>query len=212
MPNSVGTMATMNATNKIGQETGRSSLLPEHPPHRFDGSDRQNVNLEDILQGGQDADYQGIHGIQRGYTVPHMPQVQHPISRRAEQPAQALAEQRYPTAKPAVGSEEWYKVRKDNHKEVERRRRETINKGIEDLAQVVPDCDKHKGQILSKAVEYIKKLKENEQQYMEKLTLEKLLAEQAIAELSNSNKTLKNELAQAWKEVEHWKRQAVKND
>lgn len=202
-------MPAINGNNKINSETANSSLLPEHQGHRFEGAERQNVNLEDIFQGGQDAEYQGIHAMQRGYQVPHMPTSQRQASRRVEQ---APNDQRYPAAKPAVGSEEWYKVRKDNHKEVERRRRETINKGIEDLAQVVPDCDKHKGQILSKAVEYIKKLKENEHQYMEKLTLEKLLAEQAIAELSNTNKALKNELAQAWKEVEHWKRQAVKGD
>lgn len=108
-------------------------------------------------------------------------------------------------AKPSVGSDEWHRLRKDSHKEVEKRRRQTINQGIEELKKIVPDCDKHKGQILKNAVEYIKKLKENEQQNIEKLTLEKLLTEQAIAELSASNKALKAQLAQAWKEVEHWK-------
>jgi bHLH factor len=107
--------------------------------------------------------------------------------------------------KPTVGSDEWHRLRKDSHKEVEKRRRQNINRGIEELKKIVPDCDKHKGQILKNAVEYIKKLKENEQQNIEKLTLEKLLTEQAIAELSASNKALKAQLAQAWKEVEHWK-------
>ncbi|ANB13763.1 Cbf1p [Sugiyamaella lignohabitans] len=107
--------------------------------------------------------------------------------------------------KPSAGSEEWHKIRRDNHKEVERRRREAINKGISELATIVPDCEKHKGQILQKTVDYIKKLKDNEQRNMEKLTLEKLLTEQAISELSATNKALKQELAQAWKEVEHWK-------
>lgn len=64
--------------------------------------------------------------------------------------------------KPQVGSDEWHQLRKDNHKEgeiadpvpcerrlthlpVERRRRETINEGINELAKIVPDCEKNKG-------------------------------------------------------------------
>lgn len=107
--------------------------------------------------------------------------------------------------KPVVGSDEWHRIRKDNHKEVERRRRETINKGIMELAKVVPGCDKHKGQILSQATEYIKRLKENEQHNLEKMTLEKLVTEQMIQDLSNKNKSLKSELEAAWKEIEKWK-------
>ncbi|KAK6601298.1 helix-loop-helix DNA-binding domain-containing protein [Botrytis cinerea] len=88
-------------------------------------------------------------------------------------------------SKPVVGSDEWHKVRKDNHKEVERRRRETINEGINELAKI---------------------LKENETQNIEKWTLEKLLTEQAIAELSASNDKLKTECERAWREVETWKK------
>lgn len=110
--------------------------------------------------------------------------------------------------KPAVGSEEYYRIKKYNHKEVERRRRETINKGIDDLGKVVPDCDKHKGQILQRAVDYIKALKEKEETLMKQLTLEKLISEQSVNELSSTNKSLKAELAQAWKELDHYKRQA----
>jgi hypothetical protein len=108
--------------------------------------------------------------------------------------------------KPEVGSEEWNKIRRDNHKEVERRRREAINKGISELADIVPDCDKHKGQILNRTVDYIKKLKEAETRHIEKLTAERLLTEQTITELSNTNKALKAQLIEAWKEVEHWKK------
>jgi len=109
-------------------------------------------------------------------------------------------------SKPAVGSEEWHKVRKDNHKEVERRRRETINEGINELAKIVPGCEKNKGSILQRAVSFITQLKENEAQNIEKWTLEKLLTEQAIAELSASNDKLKNECERAWREVETWKK------
>jgi len=109
-------------------------------------------------------------------------------------------------SKPAVGSDEWHKVRKDNHKEVERRRRETINEGINELAKIVPGCEKNKGSILQRAVSFITQLKENEAQNIEKWTLEKLLTEQAIAELSASNDKLKTECERAWREVETWKK------
>ncbi|KAL7962713.1 hypothetical protein V8C34DRAFT_269637 [Trichoderma compactum] len=113
-----------------------------------------------------------------------------------------------PNPKPSVGSEEWHKMRKDNHKEVERRRRETINEGINELAKIVPGCEKNKGSILQRAVSFITQLKENEQQNIEKWTLEKLLTEQAITELSASNDKLKQECERLYRELETWKRVA----
>ncbi|KAI0115329.1 hypothetical protein F4814DRAFT_318188 [Daldinia grandis] len=113
-------------------------------------------------------------------------------------------------SKPAVGSEEWHKLRKDNHKEVERRRRETINEGINELAKIVPGCEKNKGSILQRAVMFITQLKENEAQNLEKWTLEKLLTEQAIQELSASNDKLKQECERAYRELAIWK-QAAQN-
>ncbi|KYG47640.1 hypothetical protein M433DRAFT_62733, partial [Acidomyces richmondensis BFW] len=110
--------------------------------------------------------------------------------------------------KPAVGSDEWHKIRRDNHKEVERRRRETINEGINELAKIVPGCEKNKGSILARAVQFITQLKENETQNIEKWTLEKLLTEQAIAELSSSCDKLKAECQRAWAECEQWKKAA----
>jgi len=112
------------------------------------------------------------------------------------------------TSKPTVGSEEWHKMRKDNHKEVERRRRETINEGINELAKIVPGCEKNKGSILQRACHFIIQLKENEQQNIEKWTLEKLLTEQAITELSTSNDKLKQECERLFRELETWKRVA----
>ncbi|KAL7626741.1 basic helix-loop-helix protein [Parahypoxylon ruwenzoriense] len=111
-------------------------------------------------------------------------------------------------AKPAVGSEEWHKMRKDNHKEVERRRRETINEGINELAKIVPGCEKNKGSILQRAVIFITQLKQNEAQNIEKWTLEKLLTEQAIQELSASNDKLKQECERAYRELAIWKQVA----
>jgi bHLH factor len=108
--------------------------------------------------------------------------------------------------KPMAGSEEWHRIRKDNHKEVERRRRENINSGIKELAALLPSPETNKSQILQRAIEYIKRLKENEQNNIEKWTLEKLLNDQALAELTASNEKLKTELERAYREVEHWKK------
>ncbi|RKP40146.1 hypothetical protein BJ085DRAFT_8574, partial [Dimargaris cristalligena] len=81
-------------------------------------------------------------------------------------------------------SEEWMRIRRENHKEVERRRRETINAGIEELVLLIPNPPKNKGRILRHAAEYIRLLKQSEATNVEKWTLEKLLTEQAINELS----------------------------
>ncbi|KAI1854497.1 hypothetical protein JX265_007634 [Neoarthrinium moseri] len=113
--------------------------------------------------------------------------------------------------KPAVGSEEWHKQRKDNHKEVERRRRETINEGINELAKIVPGSEKNKGSILQRAVSFITQLKQNEAQNIEKWTLEKLLTEQAIQELSSSNDKLKAECERLYRELDVWKQLAQSN-
>lgn len=91
---------------------------------------------------------------------------------------------------------------------VERRRRETINEGINELAKIVPGCEKNKGSILVRAVQFITQLKENESSNIEKWTLEKMLTEQAIAELSSSCDKLKAECSRAWSEAEQWKKAA----
>lgn len=79
--------------------------------------------------------------------------------------------------------------RKDNHKEVERRRRSAINDGIVQLSHIVPGCDvknTNKGSIIIAAVRYIQDLKNNEASNIEKWTLEKLLMDQAMNDLSVS--------------------------
>ena len=88
---------------------------------------------------------------------------------------------------------------------VERRRRETINEGINELAKIVPGCEKNKGSILQRGVEYITQLKNNETHNIEKWTLEKLLTDQAISELSSSVDRLKDELQRTHREVGRWK-------
>lgn len=70
-------------------------------------------------------------------------------------------------------------------KEVERRRRGNINEGINELGRIVPSGsgEKAKGAILSRAVQYIHHLKDNEARNIEKWTLEKLLMDQAMGDL-----------------------------
>lgn len=130
---------------------------------------------------------------------------------RPGQPSASDSPPQSTSHKPPVGSEEWHKVRRDNHKEVERRRRETINEGINELAKIVPGCEKNKGSILQRAVQFITQLKENEQQNIEKWTLEKLLTEQAITELSTSCDKFKAECQRAWDECQIYKRACENN-
>lgn len=108
--------------------------------------------------------------------------------------------------KPLAGTDEWHKIRRDNHKEVERRRRDNINAGIKEIASLLPVQDSNKAAILQRAAEFIKRLKDNENNNMEKWTLEKLLSEQNLAELTSANEKLKLELERAYREIEHYKK------
>lgn len=94
-------------------------------------------------------------------------------------------------AKLDVNSVEWH--RRNNHKEVERRRREAINGGIEELAKIVPDCQKSKGSILARAVQYIQELRNSDAENAEKWELEKLLTDQAMSDLSRQVQELKED-------------------
>ncbi|PWY98862.1 hypothetical protein BCV70DRAFT_150140, partial [Testicularia cyperi] len=86
--------------------------------------------------------------------------------------------------------------RKDNHKEVERRRRSAISDGIANLSHIVPGCDAkntNKGAIIHAAVRYIQDLKHNEASNIEKWTLEKLLMDQALGDLNAQLEDLRRE-------------------
>ncbi|KAJ1499853.1 basic helix-loop-helix protein [Coelomomyces lativittatus] len=97
--------------------------------------------------------------------------------------------------KPTPGTDEWLKQRRESHKEVERRRREVINTGINELAKIVPNCvDRNKGGILHRAVQYIQQLKDAEQRNAERWTLDKMLADQAINDLTGYVEYFKSEI------------------
>ncbi|KAI8055378.1 hypothetical protein BDF22DRAFT_618564 [Syncephalis plumigaleata] len=103
--------------------------------------------------------------------------------------------------KPLVGSPDWHRIRRENHKEVERRRREAINDGITALAKIVPGCERAKGSILARAVEYIEQLKDTSATNIEKWTLEKLLTDQAINDLTLQVNRLEKEKQQLQQRV-----------
>ncbi|KAJ5908593.1 hypothetical protein N7495_001275 [Penicillium taxi] len=116
----------------------------------------------------------------------------------AAREAQSMAQ------KPQVGSPEWHLVRKNNHKEVERRRREAINEGINQIASLVPNCDKNKGAILQRCIEYIHQLQSDKKSTEERFEAHSLTANHAINDISASNSKLKgevnrcNQLAAKW--------------
>ncbi|KIX09881.1 uncharacterized protein Z518_00962 [Rhinocladiella mackenziei CBS 650.93] len=114
--------------------------------------------------------------------------------------AQALLEARGANQKPAVGTAEWHQLRKDNHKEVERRRREVINEGIENIAKIVPGTEKNKGAILQRTCQYITELQNEKNSFVN----ERATFEIALKELTNRLDRMKESARTAWAESAKW--------
>lgn len=165
-------------------------------------------NLQSRYAGLAGSGYRATPGVSSSLQPTLGDAVPQPVGHSGASPQLGNGDSDSPNNRPLVGSEEWHRQRRDNHKEVERRRRETINDGISELAKIVPGCEKNKGSILARAVQYIQQLKENESHNIEKWTLEKLLTDQAMAELQTNNEKLKLELERAWRECEAWKKTA----
>ena len=125
-------------------------------------------------------------------------------------------------SKPAVGSEEWHRNRKDCHKEgkirpadislaladitkVERRRRETINEGIMSLAGIVPDCEKAKGAILARAVTYVHELRNHIEQLQSEGAQTKGTLEGLLQQMTAANADLRADSDSALAEIERLK-------
>lgn len=163
-------------------------------------NDGSNNDISNVIQQLEDATQQQTQQQQNEST-------QSAVTELATQPNNNEIQQIVDKDdKPAVGSPEWHKLRRENHKQVERRRRETINEGINEIARIVPGCEKNKGSILQRAAVYIRQLKEAEAATVEKWTLEKLLTDQAISELNRQVEVLKNELDRARLENSYLKR------
>lgn len=132
--------------------------------------------------------------------------------------------------KPPQGTEEWSRMRRINHKEVERKRRQTINEGIDELARLISSqstsAEKNKGAVLQKACKYITDLKVKETAHIEKYTMEKLyaisnsdaktnwpsLCDQTISELQANNTHLLQQLQLAQQRADLWKATAQGDD
>jgi hypothetical protein len=130
------------------------------------------ANLQ--LQQVQDGQHQHQQQQQQQQLHPLPQHQQLPQQHDQQELSDAQFQARYP-----VGSEEWLKQRRESHKAVEKRRRERINEGLEELADIIPDGDRKKNRIIGRAVKYIKELKSREVANQEKWTVEKLLCEQA---------------------------------
>lgn len=99
--------------------------------------------------------------------------------------------------------------RRAQHNEVERRRRDKINNWIVTLSKIIPDCNidstktgASKGGILSKACDYIRELRQNNQRLqesfkeVERVQMDNELLRQQIEELKNDNALLRAQLQQ----------------
>ena len=84
---------------------------------------------------------------------------------------------------------------------VERRRREVINEGIENLAKMIPtNSDKNKGAILTGAIKYITDL----QQRIQSFDNERSVFEITQQELTRRNESLRDSAQRAWAETAKW--------
>ncbi|CAO3587405.1 unnamed protein product [Absidia cylindrospora] len=111
-----------------------------------------------------------------------------------------------PIQQVVVGSDKWKEMKRISHMEVERRRRETINDYINELALMIGTEHRQKGAILRTTVAHIKSQKEQHDADTKKWALEKLVAEQTIRELQDEMEEYKSryeELRDATKGEHH---------
>lgn len=87
------------------------------------------------------------------------------------------------TNNPVKDTDSYTKQRKENHKNVEKKRRETINDGIKRLANLVPNPDKNKSRIINQAADYIERILEEGRGQRERATGERVALEKEVREL-----------------------------
>ncbi|KPV72097.1 uncharacterized protein RHOBADRAFT_39847 [Rhodotorula graminis WP1] len=97
-----------------------------------------------------------------------------------------------------MNEDEWERSRKDNHKEVERRRRQTINDGITHLGELLPPDSAlasgvNKAHVLTRAASYITQLREDQARTIDQWTLDKLLADQGLRNATAEIERLRRE-------------------
>lgn len=175
---------SMSETSNIMMVAAAAAAASEEKDNEEANNSDDEFNKDDV------ADVEGNH----------IPDIKRLLGKRGRRPT------------PVTGTEEWKQQRKDSHKEVERRRRENINTAINSLSDLLPVRESSKAAILSRAAEYIQKLKETENANIEKWTLQKLLSEQNISQLQTANDKLQEELGSAYKEIDFLKRLLEKHN
>ena len=83
---------------------------------------------------------------------------------------------------------------------VERRRREVINEGIENIAKIVPATEKNKGAILQRTYEYIQELLNEKSKFQD----ERSTFDIALQELTKRLDRMKETARNAWAETNKW--------
>ena len=94
---------------------------------------------------------------------------------------------------------------------MERRRRETINEGINQISKIVPNCEKNKGSVLQRAVAYISELVEGQKTSQAKWEFEKMALDQAVRELDSRYSKMQDSAKQAWAESNKWQKRCREN-
>lgn len=196
-----------NGVNDDNAMTAKAALAAHQPQSKYPPPDTSfdNGGLGHNLTFGEDVNQ-----------VP-MPAVHNqPVHNHSSTAAAVYAarEAQNMGQKPPVGSPEWHTIRKNNHKEgkvishfatmflypnyhchpVERRRRETINEGINEIAKIVPGCEKAKGSILQRAIQYIGTLQAEHKAMSSRCEAINMTTNHAITEISAQNTKLKGEV------------------
>ncbi|KTA95544.1 Centromere-binding protein 1 [Nakaseomyces glabratus] len=148
--------------------------------------------------------YQDLSGNFRGDTTinvgPENPELYASLSSRSD----VKTENKKKRGKQTKGDEsiqDWRKIRKESHKEVERRRRETINLAIDNLRKLLPKPEYSKAGILNSAAALIQKLKESESSQMNKWAIQRIVTEQTKTAHQKSNEKLAAALDDAYQEL-----------
>lgn len=98
---------------------------------------------------------------------------------------------------PGFVTEMLLKNRRENHRAVERRRRDHINIGIQELSRIVPGCQRSKGKILHKTADYVQQLIANEKAQNQQMKKSQLIYS---AHVTHLQKLLRQELESRAKE------------
>lgn len=203
-----GTTSDLNIDEQLLTHVAQSNGLTDDSTLTANAKAALAANSQNKYPTGHDGGFDGqiTHGLPFADQLTHATGglTSHSQHESTAAAVYAAREAQSMTTKPTVGSPEWHALRKNNHKEVERRRRETINEGINQIAQLVPNCDKNKGAILQRAIEYISQLHEEKKQMNTRWEHTNLTTQQALAEINTQNAKWKAEANRRGEVARKW--------